>query len=96
MDLGLVTCEGCKKTVSMNEIKYVPKGKEGRTSLCRACLARNNIEIKETSVRELQPKLERSSNNDFFYCEKCRYKFKSSKDKPVCGYCGKADRVVPV
>lgn len=99
---GTMTCEGCKRPTPVMDIKYMPKG-NGRVAMCKDCLAKasgkSNAPVKEFKITSKQetalPKKATNGDAPRYYCKKCNYRFRSSSDNPVCGYCGRPDTIEP-
>ncbi len=109
VDTRNMFCDGCKKQVPITDIKYMPKGKDGRAALCKECVAKANGAIPEQTQKsnpflsvskpkpQAQPKpLEVYDSKISYICGKCKYKFKydTEKGSPLrCPYCGTNDNL---
>lgn len=100
-----ITCEGCRKTVLVSDVRYVLKGKEGRMALCSACRERTDVsnmakkESEKTTFKKPTPTITKVSSDgrQIFICERCKYKFKFDMKSPSslkCPFCGKSDKLV--
>lgn len=86
-----VTCELCRKAVSVNSAKYIPKGADAKMLICSNCYNnRNNLESTTPYYSKSSPKKHQ------YFCARCRYNFKHDPKsfKLSCPYCGKADQLV--
>lgn len=104
-DTRKITCEGCRKTVSVSDIRYVLKGKENRMALCSECRARADVsnlvkkESEKTTFKKPIPAVSKTpaDGRKIFICERCKYKFKFDMKSPSglkCPYCGKSDKLI--
>ncbi len=85
-----IFCEGCRRPVSIDDIKYLPKGEAGRIALCPACRTKRTAEAKKQPAKPELIKI-------LYMCAHCNFKFKfepSGNSKLRCPYCGKADKLV--
>ncbi|MCX6707289.1 MAG: hypothetical protein NT001_04070 [Candidatus Woesearchaeota archaeon] len=88
-------CGGCKKSVPMYEIKYMPKGYEGSVPLCRQCVLDEEAKKQKTKERKEKASL-MPKKTIRFVCERCRYKFDydpKGRKARRCPSCGKDDKI---
>lgn len=81
-----VICERCKKSVPINEIKYIQNIKNKPLLLCSIC--RGEKEEKISKSITIKRGYKRSYN-----CLNCGYDFKSNELNMNCPYCGKRDKI---
>ena len=90
-DSRTMTCDRCRKAVSLDNIKYLPRG-GSKAALCSECRAKGDIKDWAKSTAEKKAE----DYKDPFFCERCRYKFKfdsAGVTNLKCPYCGKSDQV---
>ena len=49
-------CDRCRNAVPIADIRFMPKGKDSKTSLCSACRAESGVEEKATVVQKQSKK----------------------------------------
>ncbi|MFH1511428.1 MAG: hypothetical protein ABIF10_07080 [Candidatus Woesearchaeota archaeon] len=85
MAVGQMTCESCKKTVPISDVKYIMRG-EKRQAMCKNCREKMK-EAKQDKSQQRRP----------YFCVRCKYKFKHKPTNQAllkCPYCGKGDKVI--
>jgi len=94
-ELGLITCDGCRKRFHMSEFRYDMRGEN---LICKECFdASKGNKSTTPSIHDLKPKkLESTGPREReeeelirFYCADCRYKFTRKKGFPfvICPSC---------
>jgi len=84
-----ITCEKCRSTVPVSEVKYVPKGKDKQVILCKCCIANLGKEEEKKVVEEKAKMVD-------YLCIRCNYSFKfdpKAKRALLCPYCGLGDKI---
>ena len=89
-DQRQMICDFCRKAVSLTDIRYMPKGKDGRTALCSTCRTKHpgTADSKKAALTGEKKK---------YFCTRCRYKFTfdpKSISNMMCPFCGKNDKII--
>lgn len=90
------TCERCKNSIPLSQVRLYPKGQESNVLVCEDCCNKLKLNVKEQDKKPI-----RNSLKDMVYmnCIRCKYNFKIDKMKAgvihkiVCPYCGKNDKI---
>lgn len=97
MDIRRVrTCEKCKKTVPLSEVRLMPKNKDMSMLVCGECC--EELRTVHSQNPPKKPIKNTPANVEKRQCTRCNYSFRISTtrldlQKPVCPYCGRDDRV---
>lgn len=94
MDQKTKMCDGCRVSVPIAELRYMPKEKDSTILLCSSCRAKikkdDKKEAKEEKKMQPLPELD-------YICIRCNYKFKHSPSSIKdlrCPYCSKSDKIM--
>ena len=90
-DKRTAVCERCKNTIPISNIKYVRKGDDTYSPICKVC-----IDNSQSKPAENRPK-SRSLTKARYRCLRCKYAFGhdgDGKSELKCPYCGKRDKIV--
>ena len=74
-----VSCVECKNQIDKAQALIVPDSSYDKKFICKSCFDNKRIPAKD------KPKIS-------YYCQKCRYHFKSAKAS--CPYCNKTDFLI--
>lgn len=83
-------CDRCRRAVPIADVKFLPKGKDSKITLCSMCRDRNATDEKEATVQK-------ASQRKPYFCARCRYKFQFSPTRITdikCPYCGGGDKII--
>jgi hypothetical protein len=86
-----ITCDYCRKSSPISDVKMVSLSPEKVVTLCSACRVKY-----KSSEKKTEPKKEDDGKKPYF-CTRCRYKFKFNPKgfaSLKCPYCGKSDKVI--
>lgn len=92
----LRTCERCRASVPLDEVRLFPKEKDKNILVCGKCsqeLSKPKAQLK--SKAPAPPQADYTS----YFCDRCKYSFRVDSSKAGltyvlhCPYCGKSDRL---
>ena len=83
-------CDRCRRAVPIADVKFLPKGKDSKITLCSMCRDKNTTDEKEATVQK-------ASKKKPYFCARCRYKFQFDRTGVTnfkCPYCGSGDKIL--